>query len=150
MNINDMVIEYSTSGDIAHIITLLKENNLPITDIEQGKQNFFVAKIDDLIIGSVGLEIYGSNGLFRSLAVNEKYRNNAIGKRLYNTMLDYCNEKRLNKLYLLTTTASEYFKGLGWNIADRNNVPVSVASSKEFSSLCPSTAFCMDYSLLSV
>jgi amino-acid N-acetyltransferase len=52
-------------------------------------------------------------------------------------------ELKIREIYLLTTTAAEFFTHLGYRQVDRALAPAAIASTKEFSSLCPSTAVFM-------
>jgi amino-acid N-acetyltransferase len=51
-------------------------------------------------------------------------------------------------LYLLTTTASEYFKKLGFRVEDRQKVTGGIVGSVEFKSACPKTATLMHLDLI--
>lgn len=122
---------------------LLKENDLPISDIGRPNQVFYGIFDNEFLIASVGIEQYNNVGLLRSLAVKSDMRNRGLGKLLFNKILDFCLHSGVKTLYLLTTTAIEYFGKLGWNVIHRDLVPYPVLQSKEFSSLCPSNAVCM-------
>ena len=47
------------------------------------------------------------------------------------------------RFYLLTTTAEAFFARRGFERIARQAVPAAIASTKEFNSLCPSSAICM-------
>lgn len=143
-----MTIIKAECADIEAIIALLRVNNLPVDDIKVGEQQFFIAKTNEQIVGCIGIEIYGKDAILRSLAVDEMYRHQKIANRLYLQLLDDCLENGITRLYLLTNTAQGYFERLGWNIANRSEVPAAVGASAEFAHLCPSTAVCMELSLL--
>jgi C_GCAxxG_C_C family probable redox protein len=144
MNISESYAEPS----LGEIILLLQQNNLPINDIEPGKQHFIVSRIEDEIVGCIGIEGYGELGLIRSLSVKQSYQNKGVGKELYSKALQYCLEKGFNKIYLLTTTAAKYFEAKGWKRIDRAAVPKIMHTSKEFSEICPTTAICMELSII--
>ena len=141
-------IQQFTGADFTPIIQLLKENNLPWSDIELGKQFFFIAKRENQIVGCIGIEVYESLGMLRSFSITESYKNNSLGKMLYNKLIEYCLDNELQKLYILTTTADKYFEKLGWKMIRRDVVPLIIQNSNEFSSICPSSAACMELSLV--
>jgi C_GCAxxG_C_C family probable redox protein len=143
-----MIINKATEADLSAIIALLKANNLPVDDIKQGKQQFLIAQKDEQTVGCIGIEIFGKDAILRSLAVDEKWRNKKIANCLYQKLLDDCWGNGITRLFLLTNTAQGYFERLGWAIAKRSEVPAAVAASAEFAHLCPSTAVCMELSLL--
>jgi amino-acid N-acetyltransferase len=46
-------------------------------------------------------------------------------------------------LFLLTTTAREFFLKENYTLVDRNSVPLSIKETSEFTGLCPSSATVM-------
>jgi len=143
-----MTIKKANEADLSAIIALLQANNLPVDDIKLGEQQFLIAQNDEQIVGCIGIEPFGKDAILRSLAVDEAWRNQKIANRLYLQLLDDCLENGITRLFLLTNTAQGYFERLGWTIANRNEVPPAVGASAEFAHLCPSTAVCMEMSLL--
>ena len=105
--------------------------------------SFMVATDGDVCVGVVGLEIYGSNALLRSLAVKPPHRSRGLGARLVDAIEAEARGRGVTALYLLTTTATTFFHRLGYAARDRTTVPPSIAATTEFSSLCPDTADCM-------
>jgi amino-acid N-acetyltransferase len=107
-------------------------------------QNFLVARTEDSkIIGAVGCEAYKEYGLLRSLVIHPSYRGFGLGRGLTTEMENCAQEKGMKTLYLLTTTAADYFPRLGFKITQRSSVPGGIAATEEFRNLCPSTAVCM-------
>jgi amino-acid N-acetyltransferase len=129
--------------DVDAIVTLLKNNNLPVKDLGTGRRIFIVARSNDKTVGCVAVEIYETAGLLRSLAVNNDFRGKGIGQKLVAEAETWSRNNGLKCLYLLTTTAAKFFPKIGWQITERTAVPKSIAGSTEFSSICPSTAVCM-------
>jgi amino-acid N-acetyltransferase len=122
---------------------LLREAGLPFEDVDPGRQDFVVASVDGIIVGCVGLEIFGSLGLLRSLAVREPHRGSGLGGALFERVLEVARGKGVQRLFLLTTTAAPFFARRGFVPADRSIVPEGMGQSAQFASLCPSTAACM-------
>ena len=58
-------------------------------------------------------------------------------------------QKDIQQFYLLTTTADGFFRKLGWTVTVRKEAPLEIGQSKEFISICPSTATHMKYTLSS-
>lgn len=136
------MITYSNAGktDLESIAGLLKKNDLPYSDIYESKVDFIVAKNDEQIVGCIGLEKYGTEGLLRSFAIDFNFRKKGYGKELYNRLLTYGVQNKVNTLHLLTTTAREYFINVGFNVQNRSNAPEIIQNSEEFKSLCPSSS----------
>ena len=120
---------------------LLAECDLPTSDLESRHfDNFLGCGSSDDLKGIVGVEIFGSVALLRSLAVAEEARGLGFGKALVASAEKYAKEKGVRELYLLTTTAGDFFARLGYSRADRNTAPEQIKGTKEFSGLCPDSA----------
>jgi amino-acid N-acetyltransferase len=125
------------------VIALLTAEGLPVADLPDRLDNFFVAVKDTEVVGVIGMEVYGSYGLLRSLAVGQQHRNAGIAKKLTGQIEALSRAKGLTALYLLTETAPAYFKHNGFIKVERGNVPPQVQASSEFSHVCPVSAIVM-------
>ena len=125
------------------IIALLSAEKLPIADLPGQLENFAVTKQGEEITGVIGLEIYGDYGLLRSLAVNNNFRNQGIANDLLLHIEQLAAAKSLKTIYLLTETAPGYFTRKGYQKINRENVPLPVQQSSEFSHVCPQSAIVM-------
>lgn len=124
---------------------LLQSQGLPDSDItdEHLKHFFFVGSVGSPL-GLVGLELYGTDALLRSLVVGENARGKGLGSTLVAHAEQYASTKGVRSLYLLTTTAEAFFKRLGYAQINRSQAPASIKETREFASLCPaSSAFMM-------
>lgn len=130
-------------ADIARIEEILQENNLPHQDVKSGAIDFFNAFNDSAFIGIIGLEKYGNIALLRSMVVIERDRNKGYGTEICKSLLAYAQSKKIYGLYLLTTTAKDFFSKVGFEAISRESVPDEIKITKEFSSLCPTSAICM-------
>ena len=88
---------------------LLKGCGLPYEDIAKHLSHFILAKDGNHLIGTIGLEIFGKDGLLRSLAVGNFYRSRGIAKALYDRILGYAHLQGITTLHLLTTSAIGFF-----------------------------------------
>lgn len=125
------------------VIALLALEGLPFSDLPKRLDNFFVMLTRDGVIAVAGLEVYGRNGLMRSVVVNSDYRNQGIATQMVEKIIEAAINKELAKLFLLTETAREYFLNKGFEIIGRELVPPPVMRSSEFSTVCPVTATVM-------
>jgi SAM-dependent methyltransferase len=66
-----------------------------------------------------------------------------VGESLVLNRLAWSLSEGLQDLYLLTTTAADYFRRFGFEVIERAEVPAAVQQSCEFASICPSTATVM-------
>lgn len=127
--------------DIGAIKVLLAVSLLPVQDSEDLRNVFFVAESERGIIGVCGIERCSNTiGLLRSLGVMPGFRKQQIGRRLVQRVLAYAEEQGLERLYLLTELATEYFQNSGFTAEERRNAPAELNSSRLFSRLCPANA----------
>jgi amino-acid N-acetyltransferase len=122
---------------------LLMAEKLPVDDLPASLDNFIVAIHDAEVVGVAGLEIYGSYGLLRSLAINSDHRSKGMASKLLLRIEEMAALNRLKELYLLTETAPEYFNRKGYGKITRADVPIEVQQSSEFSHVCPQSAIVM-------
>jgi amino-acid N-acetyltransferase len=103
-------------------------------------EHFFFTGTDGAPSALVGLEIYGDAALLRSLVVSAAARTQGLGAALVLHAEEYAAAHRVHSLYLLTTTAEAYFEHRGYRRIDRSEAPPSIQSTREFSSICPSSS----------
>jgi amino-acid N-acetyltransferase len=127
---------------------LLQAQGLPVSDItDEHLEHFFFIGSDGSPSGLVGLEIYGSDALLRSLVVGENARGKGLGSALTDHAEQYAASKGVRSIYLLTTTAETFFKRLGYERIQRSQAPSSIERTREFASLFPASSAFMVKSL---
>jgi N-acetylglutamate synthase-like GNAT family acetyltransferase len=123
---------------------LLEVADLQVSDLrDSNRTQLFCLRDDASLIGVVGIEAYETDGLLRSLVINENHRKSGYGKMLVEKAEAWAFEKGIKSLYLLTTTADRFFSGLGYMVAPRTLAPVSIAKTEQFAGLCPASAVFM-------
>lgn len=130
-------------GELAAICALVRAVGLPPEGVAEALPYFWVAREGDTLVGTIGLEVYGELALLRSAAVAPAWQRRGLGSALTATVLDYAAARQFRALYLLTTTAADFFHKHGFVPVARAEVPAAVQQSLEFQSLCPQTAVCM-------
>ena len=125
------------------IVELLAAEKLPVADLPETLYNFIVAIQDGNVVGVGGVEVYGSYGLLRSLAVQSDHRSTGIAGKLLARLDRLSKQKGLTELYLLTETAPVYFERKNYCKITREDVPADVQRSSEFSHVCPVSAIVM-------
>ena len=121
---------------------ILKEAELPADDLDE-LEEVYVARVDGDIVGYFALEVYDKDALLRSVIVTQDNRNQGFGNDLVPFMLKVAQNNGVKTLYLLTTTASQFFLRAGFQIVARQEAPGKIAETREFSQLCPDTAIFM-------
>ena len=137
-------VRQATPHDLPAVEETLRAAALPLDGVrEQFGDGYAVAESEGKVIGVEGIEIYGDDGLLRSAAVATDWRGHGVGQALTRDRIDWAWRHGLRSLYLLTTTAGDYFPRFGFQSADRQTAPESIRKSREFSEACPSTATLM-------
>ena len=70
-------------------------------------------------------------------------RGKNLGRFITRQLESFAKNRSVNCIYLLTTTAKDFFTKEGYIEVDRNNVPGQIQNTSEFSSVCPTTAVVM-------
>ena len=125
------------------IIVLLSAEKLPVADLPLSLNNFLVALQNNEVIGVVGMEVYDTSALLRSLAVHAAHRGQGIADQLLQNIASLGTLKGITELYLLTETAPAYFEKKGFVNITRAEVPDGVQQSSQFSNVCPQSAIVM-------
>jgi amino-acid N-acetyltransferase len=136
-------IESAQTEDIDGVLALLAENHLPVDGLREHLASTLVARHDGRIVGSAALEIYPDGALLRSVAVAPSLQRRRLGRDLMEAAIQLARQRHAPAIYLLTTTAEQYFPRFGFERITRIDVPVTVQASVEFASACPSTATVM-------
>lgn len=133
---------------IEDVKQLLSDCELPISDIVPSQSLlFFGCRSDSELVGVVGLEVCGAVALIRSLGVLPQHRNYGLGKALVEFAEAHAKSIGIQSLFLLTTTAETYFSKLGYFTAPRDEAPLPIKDTTQFSALCPASASFMNKQL---
>ncbi len=130
-------------AELPGLLELLARSGLPTAGVNEHLMNYLVATKSGRLAGMVGLEIYGSVGLLRSLAVEPGETGAGVGTELVKAVLEKAGHQKLESLYLLTTTAEGYFPRFGFERISREEVDSRLMASEELRGACPDTAVCM-------
>ena len=144
---NQIFITKASDNHRSLVIALLQAEKLPVEDLPASLDNFFVALNEDKVIGAIGLEQYGNNGLLRSMVVSKEHRNKNIASSLVEKLENYGSTLGVSAMYLLTETAPGYFEKKGYQKINREEVPAALQASSEFSHVCPVSAIVMQKEL---
>jgi amino-acid N-acetyltransferase len=134
----------ATDADLLEVYSLLERVNLPTAGVAQGfPTNYVVIRDGAQLTGVAGLETYGRYALLRSLAVAPQHRSTGLGRKLVDDRLRAARSKGSRAVYLLTTTAADFFCRLGFERLTRDDAPFEVRTCEEFASICPASAVCL-------
>ncbi len=127
--------------DLPGALDLLGRSELTEQDVAGRWGHYFVVREDDgRVVGVAGLEIHGEDGLLRSVAVDADYRGQGLAASRVEAAMERARKVSLRSVYLLTTTARDYFARHGFADCPRDDAPAPIRESWEYRSGCPSTA----------
>jgi amino-acid N-acetyltransferase len=133
--------EAAQPHDLKAALDLLRRSDLPDKDVAERWRHYFVVREDDgRVVGVGGLEVHGDDGLLRSVAVDPDYRQQGLGGMLVEAALGLARRLDLRAVYLLTTTARDFFAARGFSDCSRDEAPEAIRASWEFRTGCPATA----------
>jgi amino-acid N-acetyltransferase len=138
-----VIVGHASAEDSEVILDLLQRSQLPLDGLTDHLATTVVAREDGRIVGSAALEVYGEHALLRSVAVNQAFQSRGLGRALTEAALAMARDRHVRTVYLLTTTAEQFFPRFGFIRIPREIVPDTVQTSVEFTSACPSTATVM-------
>ena len=131
----------ATTADAGEIQRLLEASGLPTGDLNARLlPHFLVCRQGGELIAVVGLEPAGDTALLRSLAVTASLGGGGIGRQMVAAAEASARRRGIATLYLLTTTAPQYFSRLGYRHVPRSSAPTGIRDTPQFSSLCPSSS----------
>jgi amino-acid N-acetyltransferase len=141
--LKSMLIERASADDLVAVQRLLTGHGLPLEGVATHLDSMVVARDNGRIVGVAAVELYEGGALLRSVAVESAAQGRGLGHQLTEAALDIARERRLDAVFLLTTTAEHFFPKLGFEQISRDEVPASVQASIEFQSACPASATVM-------
>lgn len=136
-----MLVRRATAGDEAAILDLLGRCGLPQAGVREHLEGFWVAETEGRLVGTAGAEVYGEVALLRSVATDPAYRAQGVARRLCAEVLRHVARLGVQRAYLLTESASDYFRRhFGFRDVPRSEADPRLAASAEFQGACPQTA----------
>lgn len=127
----------ASGGDLDAIKRLLVASLLPSRDVGSQEQRFIVASENGKILGCAGLQVAGQDGQVRSMAVHWTRRNAGLGTRLHERLLFEAVLAGVRTLYVVTTTAEEFFSRHGYRRVATEAVPPALRATEEFATFVP-------------
>jgi amino-acid N-acetyltransferase len=142
------ILRQARPADLPAVIDLLSGAGLPTAGVPVGLAGFIVAESAGGLVGTAGLERYGTAALLRSVVVAPDARGTGLGAALVERIIADSAAQGVGDLYLLTTTAETYFPRHGFSRIAREAVPEPVQASVEFQGACPASAAVMHRRLI--
>ncbi len=130
-------------ADMERVRELLGEVDLDSDLSDEDHRDFLVLRNENGVVGCVALEVYGQDGILRSLAVTKDARGVGYGWMLADTAIARARQRGVRRCYLLTETASDFFAAKhGFRVVVRSTIAKQVTESSTFQR-CPDSAVAM-------
>ncbi|MEO6539477.1 MAG: arsenic resistance N-acetyltransferase ArsN2 [Ferruginibacter sp.] len=124
------------------VLQLLQAQKLPVADINEASLLYLLLD-EDRAIGTAGLDIFDDCAMLRSVSVIAGVQRKGYGSSANIQIEKLAKESGINCMYLITTTAKEFFEHQGYCVIERETAPDAIKQTAQFSGLCPSTAVVM-------
>lgn len=149
MNCENITITDASADDLRDILDLLSQVQLPHDGVAENANAFLVARDESSrLVATIGLERHGNTGLLRSAAVSPEYQGCGIGSQLTEKLLERATNNGVERVVLLTSTASEFFaRRFGFCETSRAAFDKELAGSSEWNLPRCSSAVCMSLDL---
>lgn len=143
----DTTIRAATMDDLPAVESLLALAKLPTEGVAaivaRAPGDLLVAERDGTMVGAAAIEVAGSDALLRSVVVRSDGRSTGVGRAMVARLLADADRRRIDGVYLLTTTAGDWFPRFGFTRVERSAVPHAIAETWEFKTGCADTAIAM-------
>jgi amino-acid N-acetyltransferase len=141
----------AATDDLPGMLALLTESGLPISGVSDlvgerdrgGPGRAWVSGEPGSLEAMAALEIYDQAALLRSVAVAPGSRRRGLGRVLVGRALREASLRGCTAVYLLTTTAEDWFGRQGFGPVSREAIPDAIRATDEFTHICPSSAVAM-------
>ena len=149
MNCENITITNASSDDLRDILALLSMVQLPHDGVAENVSGFLIARDESSrLVATIGLERHGNTALLRSAAVAPEFQGCGIGSQLTQNVLQRAAKIDVEKVVLLTSTASEFFaRRFGFCETSRAVFDEELAGSSEWNLPRCSSAVCMSLDL---
>ena len=149
MNCENITITNAARDDLPAILDLLSRVQLPHDGVAENISAFLVARDESSrLVATIGVERHGNTALLRSAAVSPEYQGCGIGSRLTERLLEQATNNGVERVVLLTTTASEFFaRRFGFCETSRAAFDRELTASSEWNLPRCSSAVCMSLDL---
>jgi amino-acid N-acetyltransferase len=124
-------------SDAADVAALLAACGLAGEGAPADLQHFTVAREGGRLVGVIGLEVVGTDGLMRSLAVAPEQQGRGIARRLYASLLAQASRLGLRRLYVLSTGTPGFLAMLGFRSVPPEAVPEGIRATTAYRNLPP-------------
>jgi amino-acid N-acetyltransferase len=100
--------------DASAIRALIQSESLPVIEVEEWLETFWVIEHEGEVAACAGIERYGESAVLRSVVVGASLRGTGEGERLTQHALEWAREDGAVRCYLFTLSAAPFFERFGF------------------------------------
>lgn len=127
-----VIVRRAKPEDQIEIQRLLREANLDDDGLDEHLEHFFVVEIsldqeeDSQMVGTAGMEVYGSYALLRSLVIARASWNAKVSWQLIQILLSYAEHLQVEEVYLFAGGSVDWFQQLGFEKIPLADLPEKI------------------------
>lgn len=110
--------------------------HLPTEDLTEGNPRFFRFERNGEIVGYGGFEPHRPYALMRSVVVLPMARGKGLGRAVAEGLMQRAAAEDCPEVFLLTTSAVEFFRHLGFRPIDRADAPRQILATRQAAAIC--------------
>lgn len=128
-----MIVRKAKNSDLLLIQKLLAKAGVREEGIEDHIEHFLVVINDrNELIGTIGMEKYEEEGLFRSFVIDSNEWDAQLSLQFLSVALQYAKEQDVMTIYLCTKGTNRLFHKLGFKKIPFEEVPPTIKESAHF------------------
>lgn len=136
--------------DFEQLCEILRQADLDTSDITPDDLHEFAGIWDsNRLLAAGALQNIDGAGWLRSIVTADSARRQGFAGAIVDRLEATAAQQGVSQVYLLTDTATDYFRRRGYQKIDRSEAPSAIAEVPQFASLCPDSADFMRKALLS-
>lgn len=130
-----VAVRPAAPDDITDMVRLLTEANLPPFPVGDHWDSFWLLEGHEGIVGMIGLEIFGSSALLRSIVVDESLRGKGLGEQLTQKALSEARSRGVRNVYLFTMDRAPFFARYGFDVCTMDDFDQEGRESSQYLAL---------------
>ena len=133
----EITLRPATIDDLPAIVGLLAAEHLPPNQLDDWIDHVVVAERDGRVVGAGGVEVYPEDraGLVRSMVVGAELQRSGLGKRILDWVLAHARELGIQRAFLFTMNARDFYARYGFEDATLEDFPPSARRSEQYQSV---------------
>jgi amino-acid N-acetyltransferase len=109
-----LTVEVARPHELGVVLALLRSMDLTVSGVAEHLGHYLVARDDESVIGTCGVEVIGRDGLIQNLAVIPERRNEGVEALLIARAEELARQMDLGRLFAFAADGESEFRRLGY------------------------------------